>query len=107
MTSPNEIAKKELWTAVSMDSEMLVLMKTDIEKIREWAAKTDGCVEIEDWHETEGLTIGLKGTEGLRKFGGLLNSRLNGGGRPRGKRFENVRKRFNEERENQNRPENE
>lgn len=83
MPSPNEIAKKEMWSCLSMDIDLLTLMKMDIHTTKDWARSSDGCVEIEEWHEEDGVTIALKGTEGLRKFAGLVSSRLNGGGRPR------------------------
>ena len=81
--SPNEIAKKEMWACLSTDTDLLRLMKMDKESIQAWAKSSDGCVEVEEWDDDDGVTIALKGTEGLRKFAGLVSSRLNGGGRPR------------------------
>lgn len=86
MASPSELAKKEMWTCVSMDTDLMKLMRLDKDGVNEWAARSEGCVSIEEWYEDgpdSGVTIGLKGTEGLRKFAGLVSSRLNGGGRPR------------------------
>lgn len=84
-STPQEAAKKELWTAVSMDRDIMVLLKMDKEQATAYAKRSDGCVEIEDWDEVHGVCIGLKGTEGLRKFAGLISSRLNRGGRPVGR----------------------
>lgn len=72
----NKASQKEFFTALSMDTELLQLLRLDRAKLEAWMLGTDGCVSMEDWDEEQGFCIALKGTEGLLQFSQLMLKQL-------------------------------
>lgn len=69
-------SKREMWSCLSCEEDVLRLMGIIKEDIEILAAQSDGCISIEEWvtgTEDDNVVIAFKGTEGLRKFSQFIS----------------------------------